>query len=106
MKIIQIGIDDSKITEILSKLGVFSAICEVGPKTETLNEKYPLKIYEIVSVFCETVPKYYPQFFQSKPMNTNYNGGGNGVDDVVCCPFGRSSVCPSIYPSVCPCVGS
>ena len=46
MKIIQIGIEDSKITEISSKLGVLSAVCEVGSKNKTQNEKYSLNFYD------------------------------------------------------------
>jgi len=46
MKIIQIGIEDSKITEISSKLGVLSAVCEVGSKNKTQNEKYYLNFYD------------------------------------------------------------
>jgi len=45
MKIIQIGIEDSKITETISNLGI-STICEIGSKNKDLNEKYPLKFYD------------------------------------------------------------
>ena len=45
MKIIQIGIEDSKITETLSNLGI-SAIYEIGSKNKDLNEKYPSKFYD------------------------------------------------------------
>ncbi len=45
MKIIQIGIEDSKITETISNLGI-STICEIGSKNKDLNEKYLLKFYD------------------------------------------------------------
>jgi len=64
MKIIQIGIEDSKITEILSKLGI-SAICEIGSKNKTLNENYSLKFYDTL----EDLIKF--EDFQAVIVNVN-----------------------------------
>lgn len=64
MKIIQIGIEDSKITEILSNLGI-SAICEIGSKNKNLNEKYPLKFYDSL----EDLIKF--EDFQAVVVNVN-----------------------------------
>jgi len=64
MKIIQIGIEDSKITEIVSKLGI-SAICEIGSKNKTLNEKYSLKFYDSL----ENLIEY--EEFQAAIVNVN-----------------------------------
>jgi site-specific DNA-methyltransferase (adenine-specific) len=51
-----------------------------NPKGHLNSKKYPLKLYEIISVFCSKTPKYLPQMWDSKPMNTVYSGGGNGLD--------------------------
>jgi DNA modification methylase len=50
------------------------------PKGHLNAKKYPLKLYETVSVFCKGVTPYFPQFWESKPMNSVYSRGGNGKD--------------------------
>jgi len=50
------------------------------PKGHLNAKKYPMKIHETISVFCLGKPKYNPQYFESKPMNTVYKSGGNGKD--------------------------
>jgi len=45
MRIVQIGLRDSKVTEILSKLGLLSAVCEIDSKNEELREEYPVNFY-------------------------------------------------------------
>jgi len=64
MKIIQIGIEDSKITETISNLGI-STICEIGSKNKDLNEKYPLKFYDSL----EDLIKF--EYFQAVIVNVN-----------------------------------
>jgi site-specific DNA-methyltransferase (adenine-specific) len=39
------------------------------------SKKQPLRSNEIISVFYKKQPTYNPQFWDSKPMNTVYNGG-------------------------------
>ena len=53
---------------------------KTNPKGHLNAKKYPMKIYEIVSVFCEKTPTYHPQFQLTKPMNSVYRSGGNGPD--------------------------
>jgi len=50
------------------------------PKGHLNSKKYPMKIYEMIHVFSKTTPKYNPQMWESKPMNTVYKSGGNGKD--------------------------
>lgn len=50
------------------------------PKGHLNSKKYPMRIYENISVFCKKTPVYNPQMFQSKPMNSVYKSGGNGKD--------------------------
>ena len=53
---------------------------KTNPKGHLNSKKYPMKIYECIHVFCKTLPKYNPQMWESKPMNTVYKSGGNGQD--------------------------
>ena len=39
-----------------------------------------MKIYELIHIFSKSTPRYYPQMWESKPMNTVYKVGGNGND--------------------------
>jgi len=64
MKIIQIGIKDSKITEILSKFGI-SNIFEIDSKNKNLNEKYHLKFYDSIEDLIES------EEFQAVVVNVN-----------------------------------
>ena len=50
------------------------------PKGHLNSKKYPMKIYEMIHIFSKTTPKYNPQMWESKPMNTVYKSGGNGKD--------------------------
>lgn len=50
------------------------------PKGHLNSKKYPLRIHELIHVFSFGTPKYIPQMFQSKPMNSVYKSGGNGKD--------------------------
>jgi site-specific DNA-methyltransferase (adenine-specific) len=50
------------------------------PKGHLNSKKYPMKIYEMIHIFSKTTPKYNPQMWKSKPMNTVYKSGGNGKD--------------------------
>lgn len=50
------------------------------PKGHLNSKKYPLRIHELIHVFSFGVPKYNPQMFESKPMNSVYKSGGNGQD--------------------------
>ena len=50
------------------------------PKGHLNSKKYPLRIHELIHVFCFNTPKYIPQMFNSKPMNSVYKRGGNGKD--------------------------
>lgn len=52
------------------------------PKGHLNSKKYPMRIYENISVFCKNTPVYNPQMFQSKPMNSYYKSGGNGKDSI------------------------
>ena len=51
-----------------------------NPKGHLNSKKYPMKIHENISIFCHKTPKYYPQMTNTKPMNTVYKSGGNGLD--------------------------
>lgn len=51
-----------------------------NPKGHLNAKKYPLKLFELISVFCKTTPNYFPQFWESTPMNAVYSRGGNGPD--------------------------
>ncbi len=51
-----------------------------NPKGHLNAKKYPMKLHEKISVFCSRPPNYYPQMWESKPMNTVYTAGGNGQD--------------------------
>jgi len=46
MNIVQVGIGDKKITEILSKLGVLSAVCDIELKNKELGERFSVKYYD------------------------------------------------------------
>jgi site-specific DNA-methyltransferase (adenine-specific) len=50
------------------------------PKGHLNSKKYPLRIHELIHIFSFDTPKYIPQMFQSKPMNSVYKSGGNGKD--------------------------
>jgi len=50
------------------------------PKGHLNSKKYPMKIYEMIHIFSKKTPKYNPQMWESKPMNTVYKSGGNGKD--------------------------
>ena len=53
---------------------------KTNPKGHLNSKKYPMKIYELIHVFSKSTPKYYPQMWIDKPMNTVYKSGGNGDD--------------------------
>lgn len=40
-------------------------------------KKRPLTCHEFIHIFYKTQPNYYPQFWQSKPMNTVYESGND-----------------------------
>lgn len=50
------------------------------PKGHLNSKKYPLKVFENIMVFSKSTPRYYPQFWESTPMNSVYTSGGNGTD--------------------------
>lgn len=56
-----------------------------NPKGHLNAKKYPMKLHEKISVFSHKKPNYYPQFWESKPMNSVYSRGGNGSDS----PYGE-----------------
>lgn len=53
-----------------------------NPKGHLNAKKYPLKLHEKIHVFSENPPQYFPQMWDSKPMNSVYSRGGNGKDSV------------------------
>lgn len=53
---------------------------KTNPKGHLNSKKYPMKIYELIHIFSKSTPRYYPQMWESKPMNTVYKVGGNGND--------------------------
>ena len=65
MKIIQIGNEDPKIVEILTKLGALSAICEIGSKNKNLNQKYSVNYYDSLEDLIAV------EDFQSVMVNVN-----------------------------------
>ncbi len=51
-------------------------VWEKDKPTGFLNaKKYMMKYHELIHLFCNKTPCYYPQFWESKPMNTVYHGG-------------------------------
>lgn len=52
------------------------------PKGHLNSKKYPMRIYELIHIFCYGTPFYYPQMSLAKPMNSVYKSGGNGKDSV------------------------
>lgn len=45
------------------------------------SKKMPMKAHENILIFYKKPPTYNPQFWESKPMNTVYTGGGGENDN-------------------------
>lgn len=68
----------------LSNLKMFKhdIVWEKDKPSGFLNaKKYFMKYHELIHIFCKKTPMYFPQFYESKPMNTVKYGGNTHSDN-------------------------